>query len=175
MSERIVQVRSDGVRLSWTEEEVNFVFDCLSSGMSASVIVMAMKDKGMRSDCLPLTRNAIVGVWNRDKERKLECQKKANIEGKPTKKKTVKKVGNMTNLLLGIKSTYNPRPPTKPKVFIPPNDGVAFMDLKNMMCRFPYGDPTEEMRYCGHPVEFERTKSYCKMHYQICYVTSRKS
>lgn len=175
MSERSVQVRKDGIRLSWTDEEIDFVFDCLSSGMTASVTAMAMVDKGMRSDCLPITRNAIVGIWNRDKERKDKCQKAAKLKGKPIRKSKKKKAGKFVNTLLGIHSVYSPIPPTKPKVYPIPDDGVTLVELKNMSCRFPYGEPSKEMRYCGHPVAFEKTKSYCMMHYQICYVQSRRS
>lgn len=176
MSKRAIQIRKDGIRLSWTDEEIDFVFDCLAAGMTAALTVLAMTEKEMRSDCLPITRNAVVGLWNRDKERKEKCQKQADLNRVPSRRKKPKdqpKTGKLTNMLFGLKTTYNPLPPRKPKIYIPPDDGVTMMELTNMMCRFPYGEGFENIRYCGHLVDFGRTKSYCKNHYQICYHTKK--
>ena len=154
-----------GHRISWTKEEIDFVFDCLSQGLSASATATYMTEKGIRRDCAPITRNVIVGVWSRNPERKKEA------EGTYKEYKAEKRVPEKKNKTIISKV---PIPPRIPKRYVIPEDGVPFEDLKNSMCRFPFGEPVENIRYCGHPVNFEKSKSYCKLHYAICYQTTRK-
>jgi hypothetical protein len=169
MSERIIK-RKSGVRLTWTEEEVDFVFKLLLDGKSAGVIAKTMNDLGMRSDCAPVTRNAIVGIWNRDQERKRKCQRK--VSGK----KEV--IPNPSYQTLAERNKKRITLPILKKIEkqIIPDDGITFEELKNNSCRFIYGEmQTQDIRYCGHPVDFNKGRSFCTMHYHVCYIPARKS
>lgn len=145
-----------GVRISWTVEEIDYTFECLAKGMSAGDVAKSMIEAGMRKDCAPLTRNAIIGLWNRNKERKQEILKFSLPERDLAKaqKKIIR------------------RPPVK-KIKTKetaPDEGVSFMDLKRSMCRFIFGDPSKDsMRYCGQKIDAAKNRSYCPLHHALCY------
>lgn len=146
------------MRINWTKEEVDYTFECLMKGMSAGEVAKDMTDKGMRSDCAPLTRNAIIGLWNRNKERKDELMKNSSteIELAKIKKKVTKKA-------------HPPKVKIVKEDVIPP-EGVMFVNLKNNMCRFIFGDPLkEDMRYCGQKIDVTKNRSYCSLHHALCY------
>lgn len=167
MSERKIQVRKNGLRLTWTEDELNYVFSALAEGKSAGVIARDMTKAGMRSDCGPITRNAVVGIWNRYPERRKLCPKKS-------KKKEVIPNPSYETRAEQAKRTVKALK-ISPPIMIP-EDGITFDDLKNDSCRFIYGDlPSQNIRYCGHPIDFNKGRSLCAMHYALCYVPPRKS
>ena len=165
MSERKMQVRKNGIRLSWTEEELNYVFNALSEGKSAGVICRDMTKAGYRQDCSPITRNAIVGIWNRYPDRKAKAKKTIQT-------KEVIPNPSYATRAMQVRVTV---PVVKKKVKIP-HEGITFDQIKYDSCRFIYGDmPSNDIRYCGHPVEFSKSRSFCAQHYALCYVPARKS
>lgn len=146
------------LRKLWTEEEIAFTLECLKAGMSASVTAATMNAKGMRADCAPVTRNAIVGVWNRnDKYRGNHFEiPKQKIRLKKKIQESIAK--------------------NKKRNYVNEGNGISFFSLKEGVCRFPYGDPDlEQLRYCGDPVDYTKGRAYCAMHYRVCYQPARKS
>jgi hypothetical protein len=129
--------------------------------MSASVAAKHMNEKGWRSDCAPITRNSIIGVWARKSEKKDTDIKKTRVN-------------------IHLRNKTRTRDVEKNKVNFPaqqiPENGLAFEQIGPGNCRFPYGDPTKEaLRYCGHPIDYSKGASYCQMHYKLCYYPPRKS
>lgn len=167
MSERKMQVRKNGLRLTWTEEELDYVFNALSEGKSAGVTCRDMTKAGMRSDCGPITRNAIVGIWNRYPDRKAKAKK-------PTQPLEVIPNPSYATCANNFRVTVPVvKKKERPKI---PHKGITFEQLQYDNCRFIYGDmPSNDIRYCGHPVEFSKSRSFCAQHYALCYVPARKS
>lgn len=63
----------------------------------------------------------------------------------------------------GQKTRAAPKPPPEP--IAPPDYGsTALIDLKEDMCRWPYG--TEDFRFCGAAVE---AKPYCPYHRSVAW------
>jgi GcrA cell cycle regulator len=157
-------------RIKWTQEEIDFVIQAHADGYSAGATAKLMTELGMRSDCAPLTRNMIVGVWDRHRDK---------LTARPDKIVRLPKI-------VSPKEPKENRVPNKPN---PPNfqylqrmdtlkatesedDGrVTIVDLKNRQCRFPFGDPrNDDFHYCAEPIDYAKGRSYCKFHYAICYV-----
>jgi hypothetical protein len=62
-----------------------------------------------------------------------------------------------------------PRPaPPPPKVYLPgPPEGVQIWDLELQHCRWPMGEPSADMLWCGKPkMEPYENNSYCEEHFQ---------
>lgn len=63
-------------------------------------------------------------------------------------------------------------PPSIPKLPKPIGPGVPYLEITDDQCRAPQwedGTPSEDKRYCGHPVA--EGKSYCPYHLQIFTTT----
>ena len=137
----------------WTKEEIDFALEMLNKGMSAGVTAQEMKSKGIREDCGGVTRNAIISVWHR-------------YSGAPRSKTP------RINLNLKNKNRLKDIAARNSNISVAeiPADGIEFADLRVGSCRFPYGEGTDSpLRYCGHAVDYSRSESYCKMHYDLCY------
>lgn len=161
----------DGPRLTWTQEETDYVLRGIKEGKSASVIAKEMIELGMRSDCSPITRNAVIGVWNRNKEIARE-----NLMQAPKKKKRIKKV--ITKKPFRFERLDAPMPPSLEliesldsyKVPDPQNGKATILTLKNNQCRFPFDDPkSDDFHYCGEPINYKLGRSYCTFHHRVCY------
>lgn len=148
----------------WEPDELDQVVQLFKLGHTASQSARLLTEAGIRKDCGPITRNAIVGIWDR-----LHLQRGSN---QPTPKKL---------------PTPNKSPPSKQTVKQPPllkrvtiaatlpapRDAKSFEDIQHRECKYPFGDPRgENFRYCGNPVE---RASYCHQHYQLCYTPPRIS
>lgn len=169
--DRTIVRRKDGPRLTWTQEETDYVLRGMKEGKSAGVIAKEMGELGMRSDCNPVTRNAIIGVWNRNKELARESLAQA-----PKKKQRIKKV--VTKKPFRFERLEAPIPPSlhliesldKYKVENPNSDRVTILTLKNNGCRFPFDDPkSDDFHYCGEPIDYSIGRSYCAFHHRVCY------
>ena len=144
----------------WTKEEVDFAMQCLQQGMSAGVTAKTMNEQGWRADCGPITRNMIVGVWSRNDD-----YKGRHVRIPVNKIRLKKKVSEKI-------AAKQKNPSSKSEI---PEDGLKFSQLREGVCRFPYGDPDlEPIRYCGHPVDYTKGRAYCTMHYHLCYHPPRK-
>ena len=147
------------------------LFRSIKEGKSAGVIAKEMTDAGMRADCNPITRNAIIGIWTRNKELLREEQ-----SGTKPKKKRLPKV--VTKKSFRFERLDAPLPPSMHliesldnyKVPEPTNDRTTILTLKNNQCRFPFDDPrSENFHYCGEPVDYRLGRSYCTFHHRVCY------
>ena len=178
MSEETVNTTNDNkpaLRIKWTDEEIQFVIEKQKEGMSCGVIAKIMNELGMRSDCAPVTRNAVVGVWDRHREKLTkedDLQSKTKLKKKAKKKeKPESTVGvifepshhieeNMNKMIFNHEST-EPR--------------MTIENLRDKCCKFPFNDPrTEDFFYCGEPVDYRFGRSYCEFHYKVCYQPSER-
>lgn len=170
------------LRSFWTDEEVEFVVQCQKDGYSAGVTATMINDSPLRKDCAPVTRNAVIGVWNRNKEK---LAPKEKIEKKPGLKREMiqKKLEIEEKLDREKKFEKFIYPPSfhlaehMDKLFAPTKlserEKMTIFNLKDGKCRFPFDDPrTENFHYCGEPVDYNKGRSYCSFHYRVCYQKS---
>lgn len=156
-------------RIKWTQEEIDFVIKAHADGYSARATAKLMTELGMRADCAPMTRNMIVGVLDRNRDK---------LTPKPEKRISLPK----------ISSPRLPEEKRKEKKIYPPSfqyiermdtlkvnesrdNKTTLESLRNNQCRFPFGDPhSEEFHYCAEPIDYKKGRSYCKFHYAVCYI-----
>ncbi len=172
MSEETVNTANDNkpvLRIKWTDEEIQFVIEKQKEGLSCGVIAKLMNELGMRSDCAPVTRNAVVGVWDRHREK---LTKENDLQSKTRLSKTVKKketskppAGFVFEPSLHIEKRMNDM-----KAPDSSNERMTIENVRDRCCKFPFNDPrTEDFYYCGEPIDYGRGRSYCKFHYEVCY------
>lgn len=159
--------------MSWTDERVDTLKKLWAEGLSASQIAGKLGD---------VTRNAVIGKVHRlglagraTTSRVRASRPRSNIALFPTRTPQVqfRTFGNVA-----LKPAYAPVEERKPAVIMPlrplpelaaaPDERVSLLDLKECMCRWPVGDPSDEgFHFCG------RQKSagipYCEHHAAIAY------
>jgi GcrA cell cycle regulator len=80
----------------------------------------------------------------------------------------------MTHGALALAMDARPAPAPAPRVafddvVIPISERVTIMDLRESMCRWPLGDPTNtDFRYCGAKMQIG-AGPYCLAHARIAY------
>jgi hypothetical protein len=174
------------LRIKWTEEEIQFVIDKQKEGLSCGVIAKLMNKLGMRSDCAPVTRNAVVGVWDRHRSK---LTKENELQTKTVLKKSHKKKDGPKSF---VGSLFKPnhhveQPKSFAGVIFEPshhieqrmnelkvsevsNERMTMENVRDRCCKFPFNDPrTEDFFYCGEPIDYRLGRSYCTYHYKICY------
>lgn len=164
--------------MSWTDERVELLKKLWAEGLSASQIANRLGG---------VTRNAVIGKVHR-----------LGLSGRATtsRVKTVRprkrasggvrqpaRLNFMTSGNAALKTVFDPGYMAEAKaqlqpieeLIIPPEERVSITALKECMCRWPIGDPTdEEFHFCG------RDKipgvPYCEFHARIAYqpVQSRR-
>ena len=158
------------LRIKWTDDEIKFVVDKQREGFSAGVIAKMMTELGMRADCTPITRNAVVSVWQRHREKLVSINQ---LQIKTRLKRTIKKIEETEE---EIPVVFEPSFHIEERMnelvveSVEPKK-MTIETLKEGCCRFPFNDPrNEDFYYCGEPVDYSRGRSYCKFHYKICYM-----
>lgn len=157
------------LRIKWTEEEIQFVIDKQKEGLSCGVIAKLMNKLGMRSDCAPVTRNAVVGVWDRHRSK---LTKENELQTKTVLKKSHKKKEEPKSFVGVIfePSHHIEQRMNELKVSETPNERMTMENIRDRCCKFPFNDPrTEDFFYCGEPIDYRLGRSYCTYHYKICY------
>jgi len=143
----------------WNEQEIAAAVECLKKGMSAGATAKQMSEQGWRNDVGGISRNAVIGVWSRnaDASDPSIVSKRGSIT---LPQRRPKKVQYKANIYLSNQEV--------------PEDGYQFDELTSGVCRFPFGDPdVEPIRYCGNPVDYSKSQSYCAKHYALCYYPTR--
>jgi GcrA cell cycle regulator len=136
----------------WTQEEIDASIDLFNQGYSAQRTADELNKLGVRSDCASITRNAIIGVWNRHKDKadplkRIEVRKEEHLQAVIKKKEHVPKREELAN-----------------------HDFDSILDLSPWQCRYPIGDLREnDFHFCGETVEANKGRSYCAEHYKLCY------
>lgn len=180
MTKRKERVRKPGqLRALWTKEEIHFAIWCYQEGYSASAAAIAMTEREMRKDCKPVTRNAIIGLWNRIQVG--EQNKVTNEIRKPTVKLKKKKKESKANYAISKKGVLYPpslhfiermdQAVVENKVN---KERTTIRNIKEGQCKFPFSDPrSEDFHFCGEAVDYNKGRSYCTFHYKLCYIPSR--
>jgi GcrA cell cycle regulator len=128
----------------WTDERVEQLRTLFSDPEIYSNSEIATK-----LDC-GLSRNAVIGKISRLGLTRFTT----NAPGRKTVTKRFRRAD-------GTKQAFNARPK------ITPEPNIAFSDLQDGDCRFPYGDDTRTMTYCSLPVV--AGLSWCRGHCAVVF------
>ncbi len=164
--------------MAWTDERVEVLKKLWAEGLSASQIANHLGG---------VTRNAVIGKVHRlglsgrattSRVKSIRPRKRANSSPSGVPQMRYVSHGNtaLKNVFEADYMTQNePQLAPVEELVIPPEERATIMSLTECMCRWPYGDPTEEdFHFCG------RKKvpgvPYCEFHSRIAYqpVQSRR-
>ncbi len=161
--------------MSWTEERVELLRKLWTEGLSASRVAAELGGG--------ITRNAVIGkihrlgLAERDKTPK-PFMRNASEKGarKPNQQaneadqsaETPAVMGNVA-LALAPLAEAAPAPAAQRDVVIPITQRVTLMELRESMCRWPMGDPSNsEFRFCGARSP-AGSGPYCATHARLAY------
>jgi len=169
--------------MSWTDERVEHLKKLWLDGRSASQIAAELANG--------ITRNAVIGKVHRlGLSGRVKSPSVSAPRPRPAKQHQHTgrigssggsgggggggggRGGHMThgaNALAYVHES-DAQPMHKPmeQVVIPMSQRVTIMELKEAMCRWPLGDPTNsEFRYCG--ADSSSGASYCTFHSRVAY------
>lgn len=155
--------------MSWTDERVELLRKLWLDGLSASQIANELSNG--------ITRNAVIGKVHR---LGLSGRVKTSAPAMPRQRVKPLRPSNPRPSAPIVRGNtalaFNPMPivASAPApledVVIPISERVTIMDLKEAMCRWPLGDPTNaEFRFCGAKKPNSATGPYCAYHSRIAY------
>ena len=110
-------------------------------------------------EALGRPRNSVVGRCNRQGI-KLRGRKIANKGGRPRKAIAQPKPLVQPSAPIAVPQPRAPAQPESPRM-------ITFMQLTRSSCRFPFGDPKRDMRYCG--LSQHGDSPYCEAHQALAY------
>ncbi len=156
--------------MSWTDERVELLKKLWMDGLSASQIAAELGG---------VTRNAVIGkvhrlgLSGRAKSPNVSSaprQRKAPAPRPAARVTSMPQVrGNTVLAPMMLAETYL-QPAIKPQeeVVVPMSRRVQIMELREAMCKWPIGDPTQsDFVYCGADCSFGTP--YCTHHSSIAY------
>ncbi len=154
--------------MSWTDERVELLRKLWLDGLSASRIAAELANG--------ITRNAVIGKVHRlglSGRVKTPAATTARSRERAQRPVLPKPSGPVMrgNTALALKPMISPAPLPRrvEEVVIPMSERVTIMELKEAMCRWPLGDPTQsEFRYCGGRKPAGEGP-YCAYHARIAY------
>ena len=160
--------------MSWTDERVELLRKLWLEGLSASQIAAELSHG--------ITRNAVIGKVHRLglSGRAKTPQTSAGPAVAPARPKVAPAPRAATPrpiapvvigaTALALKPRPTPAPAARPEaVVVPISERVTIMELREAMCRWPLGDPTNsEFRFCGARTS-EAGAPYCVTHAQLAY------
>ncbi len=135
--------------MAWTEERVELLTKLWAEGLSASQVASRLGG---------VTRNAVIGKVHR---LRLSGRAPSSRSSVPRTRRThVPRAPRGSSVMFGtrgntaLKPVYDaqPEPVAAPVVelVIPLHERASILTLKEAMCRWPIGDPTEpEFHFCG--------------------------
>ncbi len=155
--------------MSWTDERVELLRKLWLDGLSASQIANELSNG--------ITRNAVIGKVHRlglSGRVKTSAPTVPRPRTKPLRpvnpRPSAPAVRGNTALAFNSLPMEAPAPAPLEEVVIPISERVTIMDLKEPMCRWPLGDPTNaEFRFCGAKKPGSVTGPYCAYHARIAY------
>jgi len=161
--------------MSWTDERVDLLRKLWTDGLSASQIAAELSNG--------ITRNAVIGKVHR---LGLSGRVKANAPvvarprvqqaaaapraAKPAPPRPMTAVRGNTVMVIEAQTFEAAAPAPRPmeEVVIPISERVTIMELREAMCRWPLGDPSQpDFRYCG--ARSDVGASYCAHHSRMAY------
>ncbi len=159
--------------MSWTEERVELLRKLWLDGLSASQIAGELAHG--------ITRNAVIGKVHRlGLSGRVKAPApvsatpsipRARPQSRPTPPRPIGPAV-MGNTALAMKPRAAPQPVAAPQiesVVIPLSERVTIMELREAMCRWPLGDPTQpDFRFCGARTA-EAGAPYCGPHARVAY------
>ncbi len=156
--------------MSWNDERVELLKKLWTDGLSASQIAGELGG---------VTRNAVIGkvhrlgLSGRAKSPAASAaprQRKVPAPRQPVRTTSIPQVrGNVALAPMVFSETYL-QPALRPQaeVVVPMSRRVQIMELKEAMCKWPIGDPTQaDFVYCGADCSFGTP--YCTHHSAIAY------
>jgi GcrA cell cycle regulator len=162
--------------MSWTDERVELLRKLWLDGLSASQIAAELSNG--------ITRNAVIGKVHRlglsgrvkapgtvgSSDAAPAARAKPAAPQRPATPRPIAPVViGATALALKPRATPAPAPAPRESVVIPLTERVTIMELREAMCRWPLGDPTNpEFRFCGARTS-EAGAPYCVSHAQLAY------
>ncbi len=162
--------------MSWTDERVEQLRQAWMEGKSASQIASLLGHG--------LTRNAVIGKVHRlglagrakapspaaaAPSRSPAPQQAARpvAQVRATPAPTARIIRGATALAIQPQALAEAHPEEIESVVLPMSVRVTIVELKELMCRWPLGDPTSaEFRYCGSPTH---VGPYCPYHGGLAY------
>lgn len=169
--------------MSWTDERIALLKKMWKDGKSAAEIAKSLA-KGV-------TRNAVIGKAHRmglsgrpsPIKKPAEAPKKEATKAPKKEVKEVKEVKVVAKkpvvpVVTGVKhnplirEVAPPRPQAKEE--FPADGGVALIDLSERMCKWPFGDPREDVfTFCGRNIR--PGTPYCPEHAGMAYQSSSRT
>lgn len=157
--------------MSWTEDQIALLQKLWLEGMSASRIADELANG--------LTRNAVIGkVYRLGLSGRTKSGSAADNEPRARQKAaprtqpqamTVTFVQGNTALAVTACEAPSPEPAPIERVVVPIAAPVTIVELRETMCRWPIGDPTQpEFRFCGAS-KVPGAGPYCAHHAGIAY------
>lgn len=159
--------------MAWTDEIVEQLKQHWMDGKSASQIANLLGNG--------LTRNAIIGKVHRlglagraksssasvPRPRRLAPPPAHRVAGPRLSASAPRMMRGATALALAPQALEEIEQPEFESVVVPMSLRVTIVELKELMCRWPLGDPaTSEFRYCGSPTA---SGPYCAYHAGLAY------
>jgi GcrA cell cycle regulator len=155
--------------MSWTDERVEYLKKLWIDGLSASQIAAELGQG--------ITRNAVIGKVHRlglsGREKSSgsahPARPRAKQPPRPTAPRSPTLIARGNTALAAAPRAYAaPAPRPIEEVVVPISERVTLLELKEAMCRWPLGDPTQaEFRFCG--LKTPDSGTYCAYHARIAY------
>lgn len=150
--------------MSWNDERVDLLSRLWLEGRSASQIATELGQG--------VTRNAVIGKVHRlglsGRAKVAPPTTSLRLRPKPVPKLEERPIP-VPSALVQVAPAVPPRAPSRPAdVVIPFSPRVTIMELRDTMCRWPLGDPTNaDFRYCG--CRSGPLGPYCEEHARLAF------
>jgi len=153
--------------MAWTDERVELLKKLWAEGLSASQIAGRLGG---------VTRNAVIGKVHRLGLSGRATSSRSSAP-RPRRAHTPRQhrtpsltFGTRGNVALkpSYEAEYDPAPAPVAELVIPLHERASILTLKESMCRWPIGDPSEEdFHFCGR--KKVDTLPYCEHHARMAY------
>jgi GcrA cell cycle regulator len=153
--------------MAWTEERVELLTKLWAEGLSASQIAARLGG---------VTRNAVIGKVHR---LGLSGRATSSRSSNPRPRRThVPRASRTPSLMFGTRGAtalkpqfemeLDPTPAPLEELVIPLAERASIMTLKESMCRWPIGDPSDpDFHFCGR--KKCGSLPYCEHHARMAY------
>jgi GcrA cell cycle regulator len=153
--------------MAWTDERVELLKKLWAEGLSASQIAARLGG---------VTRNAVIGKVHR---LGLSGRATSSRSSSPRPRRAhVPRASRVSSLMFGTRGNTalkpqfeleaDPAPAPLEELVIPLHERASIMTLKEQMCRWPIGDPSDpEFHFCGR--KKLGTLPYCEHHARMAY------
>ncbi|ODS00453.1 GcrA cell cycle regulator [Methyloceanibacter superfactus] len=153
--------------MGWTDERVELLKKLWAEGLSASQIAGRLGG---------VTRNAVIGkvhrlgLSGRATSSRSSAPRPRRAHAPRQNRAPSLTFGTRGNVALkpSYEAEYEPAPAPVTELVIPLHERATILTLKESMCRWPIGDPTEEdFHFCGR--KKEGPVPYCEHHARMAY------